>query len=210
MQGGEQQVRDQTAGPEMLRADSLQFEEVASRYSAKFYRHAFRCLRNEQDAEDAVQEALLAAHRHLSQFKGNARLSTWVMAIVINSVRQHFRRRQSYHFVPIDPQFDDEDTEGAVDLRCQRPNPEQIYADAEQRTHLLEAMNRLPVSQRKVYQMRDLEGQTTRQVADALGISEGAVKAYLFRARMKLGRSLSDSIRSECRRFPQRHTRGVV
>ena len=195
---------DRFESTEMLKADDCQLSDVASRYSGAFYRYAYRYLRSHEDAEDAVQEALLLAHSHFSQFRGNSRLSTWVMAIVINCAHTYIRQRALYRFVPIESQFDDEEVGTTVDLIAQDPNPEEIYADAEQRKQLFEALNRLPASLQKVYRMRDLEGKSTLQVSQALGISEGTVKGYLFRARMKLARSLVDTIRSSyCRPSPK-------
>jgi RNA polymerase sigma-70 factor (ECF subfamily) len=182
-------LEDRTAETKIATADSQQLSEVAARYSGMFYRHAYRYLRNEEDAHDIVQEALLLAHRHLSQFKGNAQLSTWVMSIVINSARRHFRRRSLHSLVSIDVAAENQEAI-AFDSKDPGPNPEESYADEEFRNRLLEAVARLPTSLQKVYRMRDLEGKTTAEVAGLLGLNEGTVKAYLFRARSKLGRSL--------------------
>jgi len=187
-----QSFQDQTENSRIPSVDYEQLSEVASRYSSTFFLRAFRYLRNEEDAEDVVQDALLSALKNLPQYKGRARLSTWVMAIVINSARQHFRRRRSYTFVPIDAQFNNDEC-AVIDLKDKGPNPEQIFADAEERERFLEAMGRLPACLERVYRMRDLEGKTTTEVAQALGISEGTVKGYLSRARTKLARLLHRS-----------------
>jgi len=88
-----------------------------------------------------------------------------------------------------------------IDLRDPGANPEEIFADAEQRSRLLQALARLPASYQKVYRMRDLEGKTTAQVAQALGISESTVKGYVSRARIKLGRLLRDSRNLNCHKL---------
>jgi len=195
-----QSFQDETENSVLPTIDSNQLSEVVSCYSSVFFRRAYHYLRNEEDAEDVVQEALLSAHRNLAQFKGNARLSTWIMAIVINSARQHFRRQPSYTFVPIEMSLDNEEYT-TIDMRDQGPNPEEIFADAEQQTRLMETLARLPASLEKVYQMRDLEGKTTTEVAQALGISEGTVKGYLSRARLKLARMLRDSRHLRCNKL---------
>jgi len=192
-----QSFQDEAENSVIPSIDSNQLSEVVSCYSGMFFRRAYRYLHNEQDAEDVVQEALLSAHRNLSQFKGNSRLSTWVMAIVINSARQHFRRRPSCTFVQIDISPDEQEFV-AIDLRDPCANPEEMFSDAEQRSRLLQTVARLPPSYQKVYRMRDLEGKTTAQVAQALRISEGTVKGYLSRARIKLGRLLRDSRHLNC------------
>ena len=86
----------------------------------------------------------------------------------------------------------------AIDLRDPGANPEEMFSDAEQRSRLVQALGRLPGSYQKVYRMRDLEGKTTAQVAQALGISEGTVKGYLSRARIRLGLLLRDSRHLNC------------
>src|SRR5436853_3504807 len=96
----DRQVNDRAPG-----ANPEELDSVVSRYLPAFYRRAFRHLGNVQDAEDAVQDALLSAHIHLSQFRGQAQLSTWVTTIVINAARMQLRRRrQSPSHVPLDQQ----------------------------------------------------------------------------------------------------------
>jgi len=194
---GIQPFQDQTENSSVPAVDSSQLSEVASRYAGVFFRRAYGYLHNREDAEDAVQEALLSAHRSLPQFKGNARLSTWVMAIVINSARQHFRRRTSYTFVPFDVLPNDQEYT-VLDLRDPGPNPEEAFADAEHRRKLLRALARLPTCLGTVYRMRDLEGKTTTEVAQALGLSEGTVNGYLWRACIQLARKLHGAYPLRC------------
>src|SRR5260370_15702501 len=77
-------------------------QDVLSRYLPSFYRRAYRYLGNAADAEDAVQDALLSAFKHLDQFKGEAPMSTWLTAIVTNSARMHLRRRPRQIHVSLD------------------------------------------------------------------------------------------------------------
>ena len=89
------------------------------------YRYAYRLLGNKADAEDAVQDALLAAYKHLNQFRGDAQLSTWLTTIVINCSRMHLRKRSRYIHVSLDSRIGDEREYPLSDtLVDQRPNPE--------------------------------------------------------------------------------------
>lgn len=96
---------------------------VLSRYLPSFYRHAFRYLGNVGDAEDAVQDALLSAYKHVGQFRGQARMSTWLTAIVINSARMQLRRRPRQAHVSLDEHPDPESYALSELLPDHRPSP---------------------------------------------------------------------------------------
>src|SRR5436309_15172819 len=109
-----------------------EMEDVLSRRLPSFYRSAYRFLGNAADAEDAVQDALLSAYKHLDQFRGQAQVSTWLVAIVSNCARMQLRRRPRQIQVSLDEQFGDEQentlSERLVDLG---PTPEEEYRKAE-------------------------------------------------------------------------------
>src|SRR5271165_4728164 len=102
----------------------MEFEKIVSRDLSRFRRLAMRWLRNPEDAEDAVQDAMLSAFRHIAAFDGRARLSTWVMAIVINAVRMQLRRRPRYHFVSLDQAPEEGQWAISEVLADPRPTPE--------------------------------------------------------------------------------------
>jgi DNA-directed RNA polymerase specialized sigma24 family protein len=138
-------------------------QDVFSRYLPLLYRTAYRYLGNAPDAEDAVQDALLSAYKHLDQFRGQAQISTWLVAIVSNCARMQLRRRPRQIHVSLNEQFGDEEgytvSERLVDGA---PSPEEEY--------------------------RKVDGLTISEAAQILGVVDGTVKAQVARARAKLTR----------------------
>ena len=102
-----------------------QMLSVLSRRLPSLYRYAYRLLGNKTDAEDAVQDALLAAYKHLNQFRGDAQLSTWLTTIVINCARMYLRKRSRYIHVSLDSRIGEEQEYSLSDILVDhRPNPE--------------------------------------------------------------------------------------
>jgi RNA polymerase sigma-70 factor (ECF subfamily) len=165
------------------RAQELDF--VVSRYLPMFYKRALRFLGNTPDAEDAVQDALLSACRHLGQFRGQAQLSTWLMTIVTNAARMQLRRRHSGYF-SLDQEQGEEGITFSERLPDSKPSPEEVCSTVEARNRLVEGVQQLSPKLRRAVQLRDIDGLTTKEAARALGVPEGTVKARLARARAKL------------------------
>jgi RNA polymerase sigma factor (sigma-70 family) len=177
-------------GPENAR----QFDDVLSRCLPSFHRLAFRKLGNAADAEDAVQDALLSAYKHLDQFNGAAQMSTWLTTIVINSARMQLRRRSRHIQVSLDEQFGDEQeclvSERIVD---DGPSPEDVCRESELHDRVRGLLTQLSAPLRKAFQLRDLNGLNTREAALILGVPDGTVKAQLARARAKLRQLINRS-----------------
>ena len=151
------------------------------------YRIAMRKLENGADAEDAVQDAFLSAYTHLDQFKRQARMSTWVTTILINSARMKLRRRPRQVHVTIGDQSQGHDSEQVVEiLRDCRPNPEEVS----QRNELAEQADRFTIlispTLRRTFQLRYVHGMSIQETAKILGVPHGTVKAQAARARAKL------------------------
>src|SRR5437868_14574605 len=109
-----------------------EMEDVLSRRLPSFYRSAYRFLGNPADAEDAVQEALLSAYKHLDQFRGQSQMSTWLTAIVINSARMQLRRRPRQIHLSLDERFGEEQGYSLSEqLADWRPSPEDKYQRSE-------------------------------------------------------------------------------
>jgi len=163
--------------------------EVFSRYLPLLYRTAYRYLSNAADAEDAVQDALLSAYKHLDQFRGQAQMSTWLVAIVSNCARMQLRRRPRQIHVSLDERFGDEEGYSLSErlLDC-APNPEEEYREAELRERLMQFAEELSPTLRRAFQLRDLDGLETSETAQILGVAEGTVKSQVARARTKLTR----------------------
>jgi RNA polymerase sigma-70 factor (ECF subfamily) len=164
-----------------------QMDDLLSRHRASFFRSAYRFLENAADAEDAVQDALLCAYRHIHQFRGEAQMSTWLTAIVFNSARMQLRRRPRQTHVSLDgPIGEEQEHSISMQLQDHRPSPEEECRNSELQARLRELVPRLSPPLRKAFQLRDLDGLTTSEAAQILGVAEGTVKAQLARARTKL------------------------
>jgi RNA polymerase sigma-70 factor (ECF subfamily) len=175
-----------------------EMQDVLSRYRPRFFRSAYRQLGNSADAEDAVQDAMLAAYVHLDQFKGQAQLSTWLTSIVTNCARMQLRRRPRQLHVSLDEPFG-EDQEYCLSDRFADSglNPEDQYRNSELRRRLLQSVAQLSPSLRRAFELRDLDGRSVREAAHTLGLAEGTVKAQLSRARAKLTRLMRRALRPE-------------
>jgi RNA polymerase sigma-70 factor, ECF subfamily len=167
--------------------ETREMQNVLSRCLPSLYKKAYRHLGNAADAEDAVQDALLCAYKHLDQFKGQAQMSTWLTAIVINSARMQFRRRPSQMHVSLDEQCGEEqDYSLSQRLAGCGPSPEDECRNSELRGRLMQFVAELSPPLRKAFQLRDLDGLTASEAAHILGVADGTVKAQLSRARTKL------------------------
>lgn len=167
--------------------DSEQFQVVVSRYLPSLYRRAYRFVGDPHDAEDAVQDALLSAYKHLDQFKGNAKMETWLTSIVTNCALTQLRRRPRQPHVSLDERFDEEQDYCLSDkLADARPSPEIECLWSELHGHLMQSAAELSPTLREAIQLRGLKGLTTSEVAGILGVSQGTVKSNVSRARTKL------------------------
>jgi RNA polymerase sigma-70 factor (ECF subfamily) len=164
-----------------------EMEDLVSRRLSSFYRNAYRFLGNPADAEDAVQDALLSAYKHLDQFRGQSQMSTWLTAIVSNSARMQLRRRPRQIHVSLDERIGEEHEYSFSErLADCGPSPEDECQESELNARLRQLVVQLSPPLRKAFQLRDLDGLTTREAAHILGVADGTLKAQLARARAKL------------------------
>jgi len=161
-----------------------ELDDVVSRYLPMFHKRAFRFLGNATDAEDAVHDALLSAYQHLGQFRGQAKLSTWLTAIVTNAARMQIRRRGRY--LSLEEQPGEDGLTFSDRLPDSRPSPEEVCSTSEARDRLARGVEQLSPTLRRAFQLRDIDGLTTKEAALALGVPIGTVKAQLARARARL------------------------
>jgi RNA polymerase sigma-70 factor, ECF subfamily len=161
-----------------------------TRYSYRFRRIALGHLGNLADAEDAVQDALLSALTHVDQFKGQAKMSTWVTSIVINSSRMKLRKRSVPVQFPIDDSGEQQDLALAEVVPDPRPGPEAEYRNREITEMLTDAISRLSPILRRTFELRDVRGLSIREAAHVMGVPSGTVKARLARARMRLRKAM--------------------
>jgi len=169
----------------------LEFEAVLSRNLPGFQRVAMRWLRNPEDAEDAVQDAMLSAFKHIARFEGRAQMATWVMAIVINAVRAQLRRRLRHTFLSLDQPTQDGQFTISDLVADQRPTPERTLEECERLKLVAKLTRSLPPSQRMAMQLRQTDdGLSVREAAEVLGVPVGTLKAQFARGRATLRKQL--------------------
>ncbi len=170
---------------------TAQMMTVLSHRLPYLYRCAYRLLGNTADAEDAVQDALLAAFKHLNQFRGEAQLSTWVTTIVINCARMHLRKSSRYVHVSLDSRIGEVRTYPPSDtLVDHRPNPEDECHRAWANASLIESSARLSPTLRRTFELRYVDHLSVCETARVLGVPIGTVKAQTARARAKVLKSI--------------------
>ena len=178
-------LSDEQVVAQVLAGQTALFEILMRRYNERVYRAARAIVRDEDEAEDVMQQAYVNAYAHLAQFGGRAQFSTWLTRIAVNEALARVRRRHRYE------PFDEES--GMEDVRDERPgSPEQQAFSGELRGLLESAIDGLPDGAREVFMLRDVEGLSTLEAADVLGVSEDVIKTRLSRARGALRRTLLD------------------
>jgi RNA polymerase sigma-70 factor, ECF subfamily len=164
------------------------FEIVMRRHNQQLYRAARAIMRNDDEVEDILQAAYLNAFTHLDQFESRARLSTWLTRIVIHEA--YARRRQHQRQASLASRVADE---GPVTVGVGTGPEHQAYASELQKV-IESAIDELPDTYRLVFMLRDVEGLSTAEAADALTLGEEAVKTRLHRARAMLRRAVASRI----------------
>ena len=179
---------------------SERFAHILSSGLPSLYRQAHRLLGNAADAEDAVQEALLSAYTHLDQFRGQAKMSTWLTAIVHNSAKMQLRQRLRHVHVSLD-EHTGENGEYPVSQRLadRRPSPEDECQTSELGKRMAHFQGQLTPVLRRAYQLRHIDGLSIREAARILGVPLGTLKAQSARARKRLGHLMRRSLRSQTR-----------
>jgi len=165
------------------------FGELYERYRPRIYRTALRILRNPQDAEDAAQRSFQRAFTNIARFRGDSNFSTWLTRVAINEALMLLRQRRTK------PRLLDGGSDGDYDssvrnLADKAPTPEEALAAKELRAAVTQAISRLRKNLRTVVLLRELQGLTSAETAERLGLSTAAVKARVFHARRHLRRHL--------------------
>lgn len=173
------------------KGDVAAFEELVRRYDRNVFRIANHITQNREDAEDVVQDAFLKAYSNLGQFQGQSKFYTWLVRIAVNEALMRLRRRRPERMVSLDEDVKTEDDSVPREVADWSPNPEQLYGQGELKDILTRTIQGLPASFRTVFVLRDVEGLSTEETADALNLSIPAVKSRLLRARLQLRERLS-------------------
>ena len=195
--------RGEVAALNAAKPSPVEMFSVLTHCLPSLYRYAYKFLGNKADAEDAVQDALLAAYKHLNQFRGDAQLSTWLTTIVINCARMHLRKRSRYTHVSLDSRIGEEQEYLLCDtLVDQRPNPEDECHKAWANARLIESAARLSPKLRRAFHLRYVDHLSVCETARVLGVPIGTVKAQTARARAKVLKSIRGKLHtgSRCHR----------
>jgi RNA polymerase sigma-70 factor (ECF subfamily) len=162
------------------------FYELVRPYERRVYAAALAILRNEHDAEDAAQEAMLKAFANIRQFRAESRFSTWLIQITVNEALMRRRRERTVIMEGIDERRDQESEYAPRDFADWREIPSEALERKEVRQRLAEALGTLDRKYREVFVLRDMEHLNIQETAEALGISVASVKTRLLRARLML------------------------
>jgi RNA polymerase sigma-70 factor (ECF subfamily) len=167
------------------RGEQPAFRELVTRYENKVYHIALKMLRNEQDAEDVLQETFINVYRHLDSFRGDSEFSTWVYRIATNASLMKIRARRPVSSLD-EPMNDSDNDSPPRDLIDWSFTPEEALLNGETRAQMDKALDTLPETLRSVFVLRDIEGLSIEETARVLDISIPNVKTRLHRARLAL------------------------
>ena len=171
--------------------DSAAFEALCKHAATTVFHVAWRMMRNNEDAEDVLQESFQQAFIYLGSFNGASRFSTWLTRIAINAALMRLRKKNRLRDVSLDEPVETEESSTRIDIEDLGLNPEQLCAQEERQRILSKAMNTLTPGTRKVIELRELDERTAEETAQILGISVSAVKARVFHGRRKLRERLN-------------------
>jgi RNA polymerase sigma-70 factor (ECF subfamily) len=190
MQTLQSQIEDQpNAADQTLERSMQEFQDAISRYMPMLHKRAYLYLGNSHDAEDAVQDALLSAYKHLHQFKGNARMTTWLISIVTNSALTYLRRRPRQIHTSLDePLAHDSSIRLSDTLVDVRPNPENECAVSEVHKHLLQVAGGLSFESQRAIRLCGFNEMSASEAARIVGVPAKTLKTRLSRARTQLRR----------------------
>ena len=172
-------ITDEEIVKRVLDGETSLFELLIRRYNQRLYRATRAILRDEEEAEDAMQEAYISAFVNLNQFAGEARISTWLTKIAVYEALGRVRRRKRMDEMP--------------ENLCSIDSPERAAYDKEMQTAIETAIDALPPIYRAVFVLREIEEMSGADTASCLGISEETVKTRLHRARRLLRRRLQSA-----------------
>lgn len=177
---------------EQFRNGSLDaFEELVGRYETKVFNLAMRFTRNQEDAEEVLQDVFTTLYKKLASFEGKSAFSSWLYRIIVNAAFMKLRKRKQNNTVSI------EDLAPAVKQYCMEREPtvdrrsDTLTMNRELRERVQSAIDRLPEQYRAVFVLRDVDGLTNQEVGEILDISIPAVKSRLHRSRLMLRRKLA-------------------
>jgi len=190
---GRDPVDDRELVESARKGDRDAFRTLFERYHRRAYALAFGVLRHQDDALDVVQDAFIKAHKYLDKFEGNSSFYTWLYRIVMNLAIDHLRKHRRIRPVELDEQHLDETTAGDELLpKMLGGNPGRALLDKEIRARIDQALGELSENHRAVLVMRELEGMSYEEMAQAMNCSKGTIMSRLFHARKNMQKRLVD------------------
>jgi len=191
---GRDPVDDRELVAAAQRGDRDAFKTLFERYHRRAYALAFGVLRNQDDALDIVQDAFIKAHKYLDKFEGNSSFYTWLYRIVMNLAIDHLRKHRRVKPVELDEtRIEAEGDEGLLP-RILGGNPAHALVDKQIRARIDQALDELSHNHRAVLVMRELEGLSYEDMAQAMSCSKGTIMSRLFHARRNMQKRLLDLI----------------
>ena len=184
-------LSDEAVVAQVLDGHAAMFEVLMRRHNERLYRAARAILKDRAEAEDVMQQAYVNAYANLGQFDRRASFSTWLTRIAVHEALARARKRGRYQSI--------DDQDGGLHNVVPLPvtsNPEREAFAHEIRGIIERAVDELPDGQREVFMLRDVQGLSTSETADCLGVSEDVVKTRLSRSRAALRRHLLDRVGS--------------
>jgi RNA polymerase sigma-70 factor, ECF subfamily len=175
------------------RGDRNAFRTLFERYHRRAYALAFGVLRHQDDALDVVQDAFIKAHKYLDKFEGNSSFYTWLYRIVMNLAIDHLRKHRRVRPVELDETRIEEGDDSLLP-KILGGNPGRALMDKEIRARIDQALDELSENHRAVLVMRELEGFSYEEMAQAMGCSKGTIMSRLFHARRNMQKRLLDLI----------------
>ncbi len=161
------------------------FETLILSCQGKAYSIAYRYLKNQEDAMDALQESFIKAYRALGTFKGNSSFQTWIYRIVVNTCYDMLRKKKSR--IQADSLYrNDGDDEYVIEIPDKTKGPEDLAIDQEETIDILKILDQLPLDHKEIIILRDVEGYSYEEIVDILSINIGTVKSRISRARLRL------------------------
>ena len=191
------------------KGDMDAFETLANRYEQRVYSLALRMLRQEQDAEDVTQQTFLSAMQNLGGFRGEASFSTWLLRIASHAALKVIRKRKGLDTVSLEEATEEADSYGTIPhpeyIADWRQSPEELVRKNETQRLLEDALGKLDEKHRLVFLLRDVEGLSVKETAEALGLSEANTKVRLLRARLQLRELLTRTLGDPAHRITSAH-----
>ena len=191
---GRDPVDDRALVESAQRGDRDAFRTLFERYHRRAYALAFGMLRHQDDALDVVQDAFIKAHKYLDKFEGNSSFYTWLYRIVMNLAIDHIRKHRRVKPVELDETRLESDSEDPLLPRILGGNPGRALADKQIRGRIDQALETLSDNHRAVLVMRELEGLSYEEMAQAMGCSKGTIMSRLFHARRNMQKQLLDLV----------------